>query len=330
MPSKQNRIIQAIEEQQCRPPPAAMEMLWATYEMDMLQHYLTCAGDAVAELRKFVPVRVVSCIEGCLKSGTAALVNHGDPYRGNARQLFQQVRIDFDVLKALLEDRVSFGEIIAGSVAYHDLAELNSRMTALLGCKFFDALRTVEDRRAIEIDKCPKKPIIDSLDSVLCDIADALKVRHIICHEGATGAAYVSERDARRFLTAGYQFTNAASWLILETLEPNAPLTQTEMNIDAGRRATVADAELNSEVERLSAKLDDEDKQLLSASHAAWLEYRKTFSMLEANAAKGGTMHSSLYGSAYEVMTKNRTNEIRDCLRQEGLEGRPRRRRRSR
>ena len=38
--------------------------------------------EAAGELRKFVPVRVVSYIEGCLKAGTARLINHGDPYRG--------------------------------------------------------------------------------------------------------------------------------------------------------------------------------------------------------------------------------------------------------
>lgn len=127
MSTKKNRALQAIEERQDRPPPELAEMLWATYELDMLQHYVARAGEAASEIRKLVPVRVISCIEGCVKAGTAKLINHGDPYRSNAREMFHQVRIDFDGLKALLEDRVSFGEIVAGSVGYHDIAELNSR-----------------------------------------------------------------------------------------------------------------------------------------------------------------------------------------------------------
>lgn len=98
-------------------------------------------------------------------------------------------------------------------------------MSALLGFMFFEALRTVEDRRDVEILKLPKKPIIDSLDSVLSDIESTLKIRHIICHEGAGVTTSVSEEDAYRFLKAGLQFTNAVAWLISETLKPNGPLT---------------------------------------------------------------------------------------------------------
>jgi hypothetical protein len=67
------------------------------------------------------------------------------------------MRSDFDVLNALLEDRVSFGEIIASSVGYHDVGQLNAPMTALLEFKFLEALRTVEDRPDVEFHKIPKR-----------------------------------------------------------------------------------------------------------------------------------------------------------------------------
>lgn len=120
------------------------------------------------------------------------------------------------------------------------------------------------------------------------------------------------------------------SWLISETLHPNSPLTQTDMNIEAGRRASVAEDELNKEVSELLEKLDDEDKGVLRASQEAWTAYRRSFSELEGNAAKGGTLRPLLYAKAAEAMTRRRILEIQESLRQEGLAGRPRRRRRPR
>jgi hypothetical protein len=43
-------------------------------------------------LRQLVPIRVVACMEGCLKASIAELIDHGDPYRNNARKLFQQIK----------------------------------------------------------------------------------------------------------------------------------------------------------------------------------------------------------------------------------------------
>ena len=41
--------------------------------------------EAAGELRKFVPVRVVSCIEGCLKAGTARLIITAIPVPRNTQ-----------------------------------------------------------------------------------------------------------------------------------------------------------------------------------------------------------------------------------------------------
>lgn len=46
------------------------------------------------------------------------------------RRLMQQVKIDFDVLKALLEDSVTIGNILSHAFGWHDLAEINSRIAS--------------------------------------------------------------------------------------------------------------------------------------------------------------------------------------------------------
>lgn len=324
--SKKSNILADIERRQ-NPLPSSVDVIGAAYEIQNLEHHLQNPEGATHVIRELVPIRVAACIEGCLKAATAELINRGDPYLGNARKLFQQVKIDFDVLRVILDDRVALGEIVAYSLGWHDMAEINARMTDILGFDFFGRLRTTEDRWAIEINQGPKKPIIDSLDKVLADIDDCLRVRHVLCHESRTLQS-VPDEDAKRFLKSGRMFTVATAWLVSETLHPNAPLTQTDMNIQAGQRATAFDEELNREISLLHEKLDDDDKTLLIKSQNAWCAYRSAFSELEGNAAKGGSLRPTLYAQTMAAVTRNRILEIQESLRQDGLSGKPKRRRR--
>jgi uncharacterized protein YecT (DUF1311 family) len=309
----------------------AGDRIGAAYEIRTLAHYLSKSSpESVTALRNLVPIRVIACMEGCLKAAAAGLINHGEPYRSNVRRLMQQVKIDFDVLKALLEDSVTIGKIVSHTFGWHDLAEINSRMTTILGFDFFKALRTTTDRFEVERKGAPNRPIIDTLDTVLSDLNDAITIRHALSHEVAQ-FEHVSEQDAARFLKSGEQFTNAVSWLISETLEPGAPLTQTDMTIEAGKRAEAVREDMEQALGTLAEKLDDdEDKALLARSQRAWQEYAQAFCELEGNAAKGGTMSPMLRNKCTERMTGTRLQEIQECLRWSGLAGKRQRRRRPR
>lgn len=113
--------------------PNTRDLVGAAYEIRTLSHYLSKSSpESSGAIRSLVPIRVIACMEGCLKAATAELVNHGEPYRTSVRRLMQQVKIDFDVLKALLEDSVTIGAIVAHAFGWHDLTEINSRMTTIL------------------------------------------------------------------------------------------------------------------------------------------------------------------------------------------------------
>jgi hypothetical protein len=110
------------------------DLIGAAWEIRALAHYVSKASpESAGAIRSLVPIRVIACVDGCLKAATAELVNHGEPYRSNVRRLMQQVKIDFDILKALLEDSVTIGDIVAHAFGWHDLTEINSRMTTILG-----------------------------------------------------------------------------------------------------------------------------------------------------------------------------------------------------
>jgi uncharacterized protein YecT (DUF1311 family) len=308
-----------------RPLPTVADIITNTSELQSLAHILKKPADSGAQLRLLVPIRVIACIEGTLKAATAYLINHGDPYRANAKKLFQQIKVDFDSLTVLLDGRFSLGEFIADSLGWHDLTEVNARVTAILGHDFFDLLETIKDRYAVKMIGKDATPIIDSLPRVLSDLRDALEYRNELCHESRGNYAQISEEDAYRFIESGKKFTSAVGHLVSELLEPDAPRNQAEMLQFEANKIQIIEEQLNEELAMLSQKLDDDDRILLSSSQDAWLEYRRLFSKLEANAAKGGSLSSLLYEKSFKYMTRMRLLEIRECLRQDGLAGKPKR-----
>ena len=79
--------------------------------------------------------------------------------------------------------------------------------------------------------------IIKDLNHVLSVLKEAIRVRHILCHEVAAFLG-LKRDEALSMLECGYQFTHAVSWLVAEELHPNAPLTQSEMTAAAWTDAT--------------------------------------------------------------------------------------------
>jgi|SRR5579871_86335 len=289
--------------------PAETDLHGARYELRSLERSLSTAGEAVGALRRLVPVRVIACIEGSLKAAAALLIDHGDPYRANAKKLFRQIKIDFDLLSALLDKRVTVGDVVVHSIGWHDIDEIHSRMSTLLGTDFFDALGRAEDRFEIEGGRAPKRPIIDSIPTVLSDIAAAIDLRHKLCHEVSTTTT-VPEDVAERFLKSGIQFVHATQWLTSETLHPGAPLTQTDINIAAGNKAHAAREELDAEIARLMGHLDDPQKAKLANCQQVWEQYRDAHATFESDVYSGGTIRPLIHAGELENLTRQRIKQV--------------------
>ena len=150
-------------------------------------------------------------MEGCLKAAAAELINSGDPYLQRARDLAGQLKLDFDILTALMGKRISVGEIVVHSLKWQNLAAINSTMSTLLGVDFFPALRTAKDRLVSHDDREPKI-IVKDLDQVLSTLTETIRVRQILCHEVAT-FLQLKRDDAILMLDCGWQFVHATSWL---------------------------------------------------------------------------------------------------------------------
>ena len=90
--------------------------------------------------------------------------------------------------------------------------------------------------------------------------------------------------------------------------------SQAEMNDCAGREYKAADAVLNQVYRQLVAMLDDEEKSQLKEAQTAWLKYRDLNCDFVADQYKGGTIRPTIHGLCLTDVTKNRTTELRNQI----------------
>jgi uncharacterized protein YecT (DUF1311 family) len=92
--------------------------------------------------------------------------------------------------------------------------------------------------------------------------------------------------------------------------------SQAEMNICAGKKFQDADAVLNQVFKRLVAMLDDEQKLQLRDVENSWLKYRDANCDFVADEYKGGSMRPMIHALCLEEMTRNRTTELRNQIKE--------------
>jgi uncharacterized protein YecT (DUF1311 family) len=91
------------------------------------------------------------------------------------------------------------------------------------------------------------------------------------------------------------------------------------MNQCAGQAYKAADAALNRVYQRLAAMLNDNEKAQLKEAQSAWLKYRDSNCEFVADQYKGGTMRPMIYGYCLADITKKRTGELRNQIKERSL-----------
>ena len=93
--------------------------------------------------------------------------------------------------------------------------------------------------------------------------------------------------------------------------------TTAEMRDCTGKEYKQADAELNRVYKQLMSKLEDEGhKTALKNAQQAWIRYRDTNCEYESYLNRGGTIYSVIHTGCLTRMTKERTTELREVLKE--------------
>lgn len=94
--------------------------------------------------------------------------------------------------------------------------------------------------------------------------------------------------------------------------------SQAELNICSGQKFKAADAELNRVYGRLVSRLADDapQRERLKAAEVSWLKYRDDNCDYEASMYEGGSIKPLIHASCLERMTKARTAELREQIKE--------------
>jgi hypothetical protein len=275
-----------------------------------LEHAFKTHEKSQDELTRYFPVGLIACLEGYFRMAIKDLIDAGEPYLSNSEKPASSIKLDFSVLRAVHGKAITVGELVAHGVPLSRLEHIEGALSGLLGTGFLQALRTTTDRWAYEVKGEPATPILSRPDEVFSDVARTFELRHIICHEIASAYEIDSEEVARCFESC-VVFLRAADEFISETLHPGAPLTQTDMNIAAGKSLGEARERLAEEVARLRSRLDAAELTAFDESQAKWQLYCDAWAgFVAGERANSGTIWPLIHAGAAEATVQQRIEEV--------------------
>ena len=85
--------------------------------------YNQVAPDA-SELLRYYPTALVACVESYFRLAIRELIDSGDPYLGNSRQLLRKDGYDFDILMGLHGKTITIGEVISQQLSITSLGHV--------------------------------------------------------------------------------------------------------------------------------------------------------------------------------------------------------------
>ena len=275
-----------------------------------LEHAFKVHDKSQSELTRYFPVALIACVEGYFRMAIKDLIDTGEPFFTNAEKPASSLKLDFSVLRAVHGKTITVGELVAHGVSLSRLENIEGALSSLLGTSFLQALRTTIDRWAHEVRGEPPTPILSKPNEVFADVARTFELRHIICHEIASAYEIESEEVARCFESC-VAFLRAADELVSETIHPGAPLTQTDMNIAAGKSLEEKRDNLAEAVAMARIRLDAAELVAFDESQAKWQAYCDAWvSFVAGERANSGTIWPLIYAGEAEAVVTRRLAEV--------------------
>jgi uncharacterized protein YecT (DUF1311 family) len=305
---------------------------FGSYSLKSLKSQWTKSGKSEGATPDFYVIRAVTLLEVFTRGNIGEIIDHGAEYANRAIELSKNLKMDFALVQGIEGRVITLGDIVAHNVSVNSFGQMLGHFETLLDKK---PLRTVlasaVDRWGTEIEKKPPVPIIGDFDLLARRLTRLFEVRHILCHETPKRPAY-AVGEVEGFLDEAIRFTKAVEEVLTFEMFGLTPLTQTEMNIAAGKDLKKKEEELNQLLSEIRAKIkvtDDARSRLAAPSADAgwmhslddaqekWLSFRNSQCDFDTYLNQGGTIRPTLWAGEASRLTDLRIAELRAWLRLE-------------
>ncbi|WP_299673495.1 HEPN domain-containing protein [uncultured Tenacibaculum sp.] len=267
------------------------------------------------ELLKYIPIATVACFEGFFRSTYKELIDFGKPFSDNIVKFNQakNVKFDFDIVNAIQTKTFSIGEFISHILPCNNYKDINSNLSTLIGKDFTSEIKLFEKESIFEKVKETSKNFKENSNQIFADINRTFELRHIFCHEFATNFD-VNREEILRCFSSAKTFINQTNNFIWETIYPNAPETQTEMNIQSNIEFEKVDKEFLELIDLIKERKSNNfgiDPELFDKKLNLWKDYRKNKAELDASQVEGGTMYPTIYINSLKITTKEKIESLK-------------------
>ena len=297
--------------------PGRFELMSRLYAIDSLIYDNTENGKSLnKEILRYIPIATVACFESFFRSIVAELIDKGEPYNQNVLKFNQSnnIKFDFNIVNAIQKKKISIGDFVSHILNCNNIKDFNSNLSILIQSDFLNELKSFEPKKITESEiksskffKANPSLILDSIDYIF-------RLRHIFCHEFATNIEleYLVIKGTYEHCKIFLFHVNDFIW---DLLYPDAPLTQTDMNIRAGEEFEKAELELNKVIDDIkNLEANDgiiyfENKDFDTVINK-WKELREIKADLLSNPHKGGTIYPTIRLNSLKNSTEKMTLEL--------------------
>jgi hypothetical protein len=270
------------------------------------------------ELLKYAPIATVACFETFFRAIIKELIDSGKPYVENATQFNQSksVKVDFDVILAIQSKQVTVGEFISHILPCNNLEDINSNLSTLTKTDFLDSLKKFDRQSIFKEQNEISRLYRANVNQIINDIKRTFELRHIFCHEYYATVRFEPD-EILRCLQSSRVFLKQVSNFIWNLVHPNAPETQTEMNIKTNEEFQQIEQELYQLVDTIKKLKGDNqlgyvNPILFDKAISDWKQYRKTKAEADSYRFDGGTIYPSVYASSMIWATKEKIMSLKD------------------
>ena len=284
------------------------ELLSRIFQLEAAYRHLDRAD---TELARYFPVAIVACMEGYFKLAIAELIDSNDTYLSNASALFgSKSKADFETVRALAGKKLSFGELLAHTVSYSKLENIDSAISIVTGSKFLTELKMTHDRWASEVEGKPIRPIMNDPDSVYMYVKNIFLMRHIVCHELASDYQFDFDEIGLCFKDC-INFLEASKEYLSNLIEPNYPLTQSAINEKSGEELSLTLKELKKLISEITPSLTSSELNQFNIAQSEWSSYADKWTNFDADNYLGGTIRTSIHNMTYKDVVERRIEELK-------------------
>ena len=265
------------------------------------------------ELLRYYPTALIACVEAYFRLAIRELIDSGEPYLSNSRQLLRREGYDFDILIGLHGEKITIGDVISYHPSISSIGHVIAIMDKITDTDFRKAIAEVHDRWNVEIEKKPKKPIIFDIDETLGYVGRTFELRHVLCHETAT-AIQIETEEIDKFIYHTSIFLNASDELISQMLFPDAPLTQADMNETSYAEYEKERESMGILVNTISNVLSVKQNEQFALANKAWEKFFKSSVEVEALYFEGGSIAPTIANVAGAQLVRDRKKQLERLL----------------